>query len=1072
MANIFNVDEVELEGQNLIEAAAGTGKTYSIAVMAVRLIVEKDIPMDKILMVTFTEKAVAELQIRVRDFIRTALKIAEGEIKQEKINDVEGGENLYAIIKENGIEAQASKRLQKAIRELDDLQIFTIHGFAHRMLNEFAFATDQSFTRELEQDLSVFNADFSKKAIRDCIYPKTKEELAGLLSIPNFAINPELISDFLNQAEQHKIHTKDSFSELYNELLTSKKPKDRLKELSDNPYLENFFELLCELKEDYNLSKARERENIFSFDDLLHDLCKAAKENQAELVRIFKDKYKALFVDEFQDTDVTQYEIFKNLFQEQIVFYIGDPKQSIYSFRNADIHTYFRCKENIDRRKIYTMDTNYRSESGLVNAVNELFKDENVYKGKNPFYYDISDTGTNRGIDFEGHIKSIEKKPTTQLIINGEEQDRRFFLVDYESNEQIANDVFKFLEQGKFHHQKGKVTGAKKILPNQIAVLARAKDDLFDLKNRLSAKGIPAVIVSEEKIFETSAGDLVFDILRLLQKTEGKEIRKMLLHPVFNLSATELRQKDLSKIIAEFYDFKSNYKEQKTFRTLKDIYTTLGLRKLAEKNLDNSTQFWANLNQAAEQIQTIVTRDKLSLEELIARREQGHLGQDDEYQTRIESDEEAIQLLTIHKSKGLQFDFVFTTNLNLTYKTSVSGFFKYYRDDGYFIDLSMNNIGYYNQLYLDNVIQENRRLAYVALTRAKYGVFAYDNHSRNSSTHRVFDEIWRNEKNTEKKNEYVKQFTDGDRPFSEIPKKPKYSFPKNKVDKKQSKIGYNLEVIDQSWTRFSFSALSEYQHFERGEKKNENYTDYDQFTFEQLGSGVHIGTLVHKTLEYIDFKETKNWDEVIQKTLNRYHSAKSSDAKFIENYKEFVTQHVLNTEISTADDAFMLSTIPAEDKLHEMGFNMNVEQFDLYKIKEILGEENVHFNENVNKRIHGILNGEIDLVFRRKVNGVDKYYLLDWKTNHLGYSTEDYKDSNLEKAMNVSGYKLQGLIYQYALDRYLQQRLGQAYDYEKNFGGVIYFFVRGARKGESFGVYQPKFHKEDLNNMEKAIQKI
>jgi len=1068
MANIFNVDEVELEGKNLIEAAAGTGKTYSIAVMAVRLIVEKDIPVDKILMVTFTEKAVAELQIRVRAFIRTALKIAEGEITPAEKDNFEGGENLYAIIKENGIEAQAKERLQKAIRELDDLQIFTIHGFAHRMLNEFAFATDQSFTRELEQDLSVFNADFSKKAIRDYIYPKTKEELGGLLSIPNFAISPELISDFLNQAEQHKIHTKDSFLELYNELLTSKTPKDRLKELSENPYLENFFELLRDLKDKYKLSEARESENVFSFDDLLHDLCKAAKENQAELVRIFKDKYKALFVDEFQDTDVTQYEIFKNLFQEQIVFYIGDPKQSIYSFRNADIHTYFRCKENIDREKIYTMDTNYRSVSGLVNAVNELFKDENVYKGKNPFYYDASDTGADRGIDFEGHIKSIEKKQTTQLIINGEEQDRRFFLVDYESNEQIANDIHEFLEQGEFQDQKGKATGAKKILPNQIAVLARGKEDLFDLKNRLGAKGIPAVIISEEKIFETSAGDLVFDILRLLQKTEGKEIRKMLLHPVFNLSATELRQKDFSKIIAEFYDFKSNYKEQKTYRILKDIYTTLGLRKLAEENLDNSTQFWANLNQAAEQIQTIVTRDKLSLEEIIARKEQDHLGQDDEYQTRIESDEEAIQLLTIHKSKGLQFDFVFTTNLNLTYRTSVSGFFKYYRDGGYFIDLSMNNIGYYNQLYLDNIIQENRRLAYVALTRAKYGVFAYTK-TRISKTgkntyHGVMDDIWVNGDNGEKE-----AFVNPENPFSN-PGKTKYKIPsatKNKTI--QPKINY-LNITDKFWTRFSFSALSEYQHFERGEERNENYTDYDQFVFEQLGSGVHIGTLVHKTLEYIDFKESKTWDEVIQKTLDRYHSAKSNDAKFIENYKEFVTQHVLNTEISIGGDAFTLSTIPTEDKLHEMEFNMNVEQFDLYKIREILGEENVHFNENVNKRIHGILNGEIDLVFRRKVNGLDKYYLLDWKTNHLGYSTEDYKDSNLEKAMNVSGYKLQGLIYQYALDKYLQQRLGQNYDYEKNFGGVIYFFVRGARKGESFGVYQPEFYKEDLNNMEKAIQ--
>src|SRR5699024_3887678 len=228
-----------LEGKNLSEAAAGTGKTYSIAVMAVRLIVEKDIPVDKILMVTFTEKAVAELQIRVRAFIRTALKIAEGEITPAEKDNFEGGENLYAIIKENRIEAQASERLQKAIRELDDLQIFTIHGFAHRMLNEFAFATDQSFTRELEQDLSVFNADFSKKAIRDYIYPKTKEELAGLLSIPNFAISPELISDFLNQAEQHKIHTKDSFLELYNEVVSSNGEK-RLSKLSENPYLDNF----------------------------------------------------------------------------------------------------------------------------------------------------------------------------------------------------------------------------------------------------------------------------------------------------------------------------------------------------------------------------------------------------------------------------------------------------------------------------------------------------------------------------------------------------------------------------------------------------------------------------------------------------------------------------------------------------------------------------------------------------------------------------------------------------------------------------------------------------------------
>ncbi|MGL4292741.1 MAG: UvrD-helicase domain-containing protein, partial [Bacteroidales bacterium] len=419
----FEVKKIALENANLIEASAGTGKTYSIAILALRLLLEKSIPIDRILMVTFTNKAVAELEMRIRSFIREAYNFAFGE-KQEKDQTIC---DIVTAAKDKQGEEEIKALLTDALRQLDEVQISTIHSFCQNTISQFALETDQPFKQEI-----IANTD---EIINDAMVQYRREKLNTIADQNIFdSIHSELNYDTMESAVMKVMDGKKYFEGTKDipstDLETLFKKKDSLKieilglidrdyqligtlafdgrttlrksynkniETFKETYISEFdkssdklphFESLKELHAitkqyiaineaiklkptayvidfiNYAIQKVeayKRRTDTITYDDLI--LCiRKATESNASFRKEMAAKYDAVFIDEFQDTDANQYTIFKMLYADfgKIVFYIGDPKQSIYGFRKADLDVYKQAKRDIGSDHLFTMNNNFR----------------------------------------------------------------------------------------------------------------------------------------------------------------------------------------------------------------------------------------------------------------------------------------------------------------------------------------------------------------------------------------------------------------------------------------------------------------------------------------------------------------------------------------------------------------------------------------------------------------------------------------------------------------------------------------------------------------------------------------
>lgn len=1009
---LFNVVTVPLIGKNLVEASAGTGKTYSLAVMALRLLVEKGYATSEILMVTFTEKAVAELQLRVRDFIRKAYKYTNN-------TSIEIDPILKQII---DCAPKAKENLDQAILELDQLNIFTIHSFCQQTLTSYAFQTNEAFGNTLVPDLSDYYQRFVQTYLRETLYHLTEQQIAELNHAFSDIYNISIYTNLLKESKQCTIHNFDQLISYYTHNILNNNPKvnSKLQALQANPAYQIIYDMLQQMTTDSRLQESLKKANCMSFDDLIINL---SNNITPALIALFKTKYRALFIDEFQDTDALQYKIFFEAFQCQTVFYIGDPKQSIYKFRNADIHTYFKAKSDVDH--LYTLPKNYRSAPPLVHAVNHLFDDNRSQSGDNAFCFALDNAQI-----VHSPIESV-KTCKDYLTYNQNTISVPFYVNQVEKdNYNVANDIVSFLTHALHNNNK--------ILPNQIAFIARTNGELLALKKDLADRKVPAVILQEEKIFQTEESRFILDVLKAIQSRSIKHISQVIGHRLFNIELNQLPQIEYTSYIELFYAYNERIQTKGIYEVLMRFYADFNLQNLIDQNIMKNIQFWANLNQIAEQLQQVQTQDKLNLDDIIVKIEHNALGLDDSYQTRVESDEKAVQLLTIHKSKGLEFDYIFTGNLNMGNNTRVNGIFKYYDPltQSYIADLSLENIGYYNNYFQKSEEQEKQRVLYVLLTRAKYGIFCY---SETKSKGGSFDSFLNNSSQ-----DIIK-----------------YNFPfiysQNCYSTIQEEITFikdiNLTIPDRDYKKISYSYLSgPFQYYQVTNSTCDN-TIYDKFIFEDLSKGVITGNLIHNLFEYIDFTNQEQWSKVIDKSILHFAPNK------IELYKEALLdflKHVMQGLISIGDTTLQLGKVSNSNKINELEFDFTIDKLELTKIHQ-LQNKGVQINYLDPTNYHGIFNGLIDLI----VEWEGKYYILDWKTNHIGNQTSDYTTDKIQEAMTAHNYHLQYCIYTVALTKYLRSKLSD-FDYDKHIGGVIYLFVRGMRAQESTGVYTNQFSKEDV----------
>ncbi|MBU3984277.1 MAG: UvrD-helicase domain-containing protein, partial [Proteobacteria bacterium] len=436
------------QGVNLVEASAGTGKTFAIAMLVLRFVTEFGFPLQKILVVTFTKAATEELKERIRARLASARELLDHIHRPDICNQSDPAlTSWHAGLAEHGIsEHLARERLEMALLDMDLAAVFTIHGFCQRMLQEQALESGQLFDFTLTTDLSNQRNQVIQDYWRRMAYPLSPLHCAlitGIYKTPDdlyqsvrgtekqvARIEPQAktVNDALDCFDEqlHRLSNwwqtrADILRLTLEQALSEGKFKTELQNnfsgwwqqmddflchnslhLPDNmeflstawilqalnghkfragvgqgseekkeafiatlPLPEQELADFCQAWQDVTLAfrmglvhelatgltHVLRRQNLLSFDDLISQLEHSLQSNQGpELQQIISDRYQAALIDEFQDTDNAQYSIFSALFTDSshYLYLIGDPKQAIYTFRGADIYSYFKASEQAD----------------------------------------------------------------------------------------------------------------------------------------------------------------------------------------------------------------------------------------------------------------------------------------------------------------------------------------------------------------------------------------------------------------------------------------------------------------------------------------------------------------------------------------------------------------------------------------------------------------------------------------------------------------------------------------------------------------------------------------------------
>lgn len=1121
----FDAATVPLQGSNLIEASAGTGKTYSIAILVLRLVLENRIPVKEILMVTFTKAAVAELEERVRLFIRTAYKFTEG----QAITDSNIAALVQTAVDRSGREA-VLQQLKDAVLFLDETSVLTIHSFCQQALNEFAFETFQLFGAEMlpdfapviEEEINHFwrrHITTLPVALLQHLWHKTlKENITEVLEnhqagkkYPGYreghtyTITKSLQDEWTRELTILQQRLEQGNTELLEHIA---KNRDQLKALCESnnnakksllPELGNpaaFLEAICGKKETQYVVKLfpdlialinrreeiekakdtalqaiyrhlnyfalqevgqgialfKERNNILGYDDLIGNLHHAlvVRDNQ-QLVEVLRRKYKAVFIDEFQDTDRQQFEIFDKAFGTgTILFYIGDPKQSIYAWRKADIFTYFRARDAVSH--LYGMNHNYRSSRRMIEGMNQFFLPidgfDTFYFGQQEEvinYIPVDSPGDNSKGSFtasgeEEPAISIYAYPKTALLLEGVAQQVAWLL---------HTDNYKIEKKGT----------VRKPVPSDIGILVRTGAQGRDVKAQLGRLGIPAVTIDDAKVLRSGEARYLLYLMEAIARPDRSSINRALLSPFTGFDTAQILQLNDGVVLELFTAYKSRWQQDGIYTALMHFVHDFRVQQvLLAAPAGDGERIITNLFQLIELVHQAESRKNLSVPELLSwlkRGIDGMAAEGDEYLQRMESDEEAVRIVTIHKSKGLEYNIVLAPFLDFV--DSRRQEFVSFRDadTGDYIGAERDRLTEQQQLwYQQQGEQENRRLLYVAITRAVYACYLFRNLYYKTSTLATFVQA------QEQADPRLVAFR------GEVPLAPAAGFRKPvPVVAPTAHAPVNFVLKEEHWRKLSYTLLAAQQEHIAPPRSFPSSQAYDNFVFHELRRGAKTGNFLHFIFENIHFGDNSRWDKWLEEAIRRF--APGQEEVYKPHLAEML-QQVLLTNIGGGDRPFSLSDTAWQKKMTEFEFDFPVPGF-VPEALHVLGDEQTTIlirslyglPGNV---LEGMMNGKIDLFFEHE----GKYYILDWKSNYLGSSLSDYTPAAIAQAMNEHNYHLQYLIYTVAVKKYLESRLPH-FDYHTQFGGVIYLFVRGVRAGSNTGVFTHTPPFEKILAMEKIL---
>jgi exodeoxyribonuclease V beta subunit len=1253
---ILQTDSFPLLGKSLIEASAGTGKTYTIANLYLRVLLGDHSlglkPVDRILVVTFTRAATEELRGRIRDRIRELyediLRLAQDpeSAVDDEVKDLifRTQANFYSEDQQDKL--SLTDWLQANLSQMDESSVFTIHGFCQRILKQFAFDSGVGFESEMILDAQEYLRGAAQDYWRELAYPMDQEQLTVLLGqvsspedvfwkvrgwlqqddielLPKAKSNldfsgawlkakssydaavhvwQELTAQDLNDLIENSGVDKRSFSKstrpkriaaakaFFSSSATStgprfvgKVPKDVLELGQENLFIKTkkgeapehqAFRLIDQLASDceqmtavlphHMLAQVKikfwasmEQANLMNPDDLLRLLANALRGSHGEaLAEHIRQQYPFAMIDEFQDTDSLQYEIFNQVYSQEDrsgLYMIGDPKQAIYSFRGADIFTYLQAGQSLSEERRFTLNKNWRSHTDLVSATNELFARHNepfVLPGKIEFQSVLASGKSDKGFF---HYRGQQKCAPLHLLLNSEGTNRDHGR--YNAAEMCAKSIQQLLLKGCLNssesaQEKNSDECSKAISSGDIAVLVHNRKQAKLVKDNLKQIGINSVFLSRDSVLNsTEARDLLRWLSAIADPQNERLLRNALACESLDYDAhylasllddeayweTELaqlyqlrerfNQRGVMAFIMSWLEMKPggdiNYNNEADAEPL-----AVRLRKQAdgERKLTNFLHLGEVLQQASRELgiqSGFYNTDGKGLLTLLRwyseRCQNALLNQSEEQQIRLESDANLVQIVTIHKSKGLQYPVVFLPFCWDEDNNSVKF------DAVYHTEKESDNSGKKSVLTINTkadseakkkhvaeVRAEAMRLLYVALTRAEQACFVQlenvvkqlkggpkgllmnsaigylleqESVSIDGLRERFSDVI---DEGKLSLNYYVDWLTE----MESIPA-IKTEIAKDTAPLTLAK--FNGKVWD-NWRLTSYSQLAqldnkadaEHAHIDSSHSSDivldsgsqfdneaeiltsalntEDNSDYQNYNTEEAEP---LESLELETkLTPFDFPKgatpgtclhgiLENWDFVDGEQLEEQIGNQLKFYGIDEDFSAMLKDWMRQVVDQPLVDAeCCLADISESNRLVEMEFYLPMTEIRASGVMPLLDGRRLAFEP-----MRGQLKGFIDLIFRHD----GRYYVADYKSNYLGDQISDYQPAALIDAMEHHQYDLQYWIYSIAVDQYLSRRIPD-YDYETHFGGVYYFFLRGMNgKSDGEGVFFTRPEKAQLD---------
>lgn len=1044
----------------LLEASAGTGKTFSLTSLVARYVAEKDLKIDQLLMVTFTKAAASEMRERTRSKLTEALfALMEGLGVESLSKDLQWAKQIIAC--DSDERSLRILRLRDAISNIDSATITTIHGFFQQALREVGLRSiDTALAEIAEADRSI-----ARQIVRDDLVRQFSKGEVGLMN--------DLPEKNANDLEA-QIHEVLTGLEANISAAVAPWKDDGTSAFMWSTYIRNIQQRIADVRRD---------SGNMSFDDLitgLRDLLKPGSNLREEIISDLQQRYRLVLIDEFQDTDDTQWNVFSQIFDSDYIkrstasrgqdssflamIMVGDPKQAIYRFRGADIAAYLKVSSDPDLIR-YEMKRNFRSDRNLLVGLNRWFSGPEIHTGEpTGFKFGHPQIGyiqVDAAKGGEGGSLRIDESPESARALQF-----RWISTDTKPApvvgklrpriaEDLADHVAILLNNGTLPDGKG---GRRAVVPSDISILVRNHSDAEPIVEVLRSRNIAVVKSSIGSVLESEAVvQLQILLLAMAHPNDSRRVKAAGLTWFFNFEFEDLL--DERQIVN--LGLKMNYwSELLLEKGIVELFQTIKTDSNVILELSKSFDFerrMTDLEHIVELLHREVRGKRLPASSLLRHLiDMQHVEVvSDVSIRRIDTDAKAIQITTMHASKGLEYPIVlipFPKGLpSKGWSTAKSPDVFTYGDQRFvdaapLNDWSIDNLNSStrNELALREIQGDDLRLMYVAFTRAKHQLVVWWAKSRGIEKGPLARLLFGNHDDIHEQTEVL----DGANARSAFEKlKEKIGRDENgnylmdvrelsldsheKIDLiapsfSTSKVGIASVFPTNAqerfgWGRWSYSTLSKGVKSESVDVYRGGLDEDNEFectpsgadTTEKLHPSGRLfempassdfGTLVHEVLENVKF-ESPTLREDLFKTLGNRVSAVMREIDISILVDGLLDS--LKTPLEPALPGFEFGNLHSRDRLAEMDFHFSLLRgpISTSEIARIAAKDTESLfssyfaqlaqsmKERGNRKIDGILTGSIDVLFRVFEEEKATYYVADWKSNRLHRSGELVSES-------------------------------------------------------------------------------